>query len=87
MPSLDEKTIAGLRCSEVLARLSDFIDGELEADVRRRVVEHVQGCTWCEEFGGRFSSIVQRLRQLSEDEVMDDEVARRLRDRLDREIR
>lgn len=58
----NEKVIGGLSCSEVLARLSDYVDGDLPAAERARVDEHLRGCDACARFGGEFRSTVQALR-------------------------
>lgn len=78
-----EQIVAGLSCTRVLALLSDFIDGELESAARDQVVAHLQGCDWCERFGGRFARVVADLRRsLQEPEPLSTEVADRLRDAI-----
>lgn len=59
---MTERTVAGLRCSEVLARLSDYIDGELDAADVKDIEEHLLGCPNCERFGKNFGSMVVALR-------------------------
>jgi anti-sigma factor RsiW len=82
-----ERLVAGLRCSEVLAELSEYLDGGLPVARREQIETHVRGCAFCEEFGGRFSAVVQLLRRrLAVPEPLDVEVAARLRDRLRRDI-
>ena len=58
-----ERVIAGLACSEVLALLSDYVDGELAAEDRGRVEAHVRACDNCERFGGAFAAVVRGLRR------------------------
>jgi anti-sigma factor RsiW len=60
----NEKVIAGLSCSDVLARLSDYVDGELAPEERARVEEHLRGCDGCARFGGEFRATVRALRTL-----------------------
>lgn len=80
-----EREVAGLWCGQVLERLSDYMDGELEPGDRARVEAHVQGCALCEAFGGRFVGVIQRLRRgLGAPEPMREEVADRLVERLAR---
>jgi anti-sigma factor (TIGR02949 family) len=56
-----EQVIAGLSCSDVLARLSDYVDGELAAGDRARVEVHLAGCDGCARFGGEFAATVGAL--------------------------
>jgi anti-sigma factor RsiW len=58
----DEKVVGGLSCSQVLERLSDYVDGELSADARAQVEAHLRGCDRCERFGGEFRATVRGLR-------------------------
>lgn len=55
--------MAGLRCSEVLARLSDYLDGDLPPPERLAVAEHLRGCDACARFGGEFSATLRSLRE------------------------
>lgn len=57
-----ERTIGGLRCSEVLADLTEYLDGRLDAETRMRIEAHVGGCTNCERFGGSFGKVVAAIR-------------------------
>ncbi len=82
-----EREVAGVRCGEVLADLSDYLDGELPAERRAQLEAHLRGCTVCERFGGSFSTAIQALRQ--EETVEATEVSRvfsRLRSRLEGEM-
>jgi anti-sigma factor (TIGR02949 family) len=54
--------VAGLRCAQVLAALSDYLDGELPPQDRAALEAHVQGCARCTRFGGRFAAVVTLLR-------------------------
>jgi anti-sigma factor RsiW len=38
------------RCMEVFARLSEYLDGELDETDCRLIEEHIQGCEPCLEF-------------------------------------
>lgn len=58
-----DREVAGIRCTEVLAVLSDYLDGELDAATRARVEAHVGGCDWCEHFGGQFAATVGALKR------------------------
>lgn len=73
------RLIGGLFCFEVLEGLSDYVDGELDADLRRRVEAHLEGCDECARFGDEFSTIVAALRERLRGKAdVSDEVARRL---------
>lgn len=58
-----EREVAGLRCGDVLAELSDFLDGELTAPRQAQVEAHLRGCDVCERFGGVFSAAIRALQQ------------------------
>lgn len=78
-----DRDVAGIRCTEVLAHLSDYVDDELTPDERSRIEAHLAGCDWCETFGGRFATVVGAIRkQLGHLDPIDDDARRRLRERL-----
>jgi anti-sigma factor RsiW len=58
----DEKVIAGLSCGDVLAVLSDYLDGDLPQGGRLQVEEHLRGCEGCARFGGEFTVTVRALK-------------------------
>lgn len=81
-PDMD-RTVAGVACRQVLAVLSDYVDGELASEEVRRVEAHLRGCDQCERFGGAFGRLVAGLRQeLAAAGPMDPAVSDRLRSRL-----
>jgi anti-sigma factor (TIGR02949 family) len=76
-----ERVVAGLRCTEVLALLVDYLDGELSPADARQLEAHVAGCDQCARFGGRYAGVVRGLQeQLAED--VPPEVVTRLTARL-----
>jgi anti-sigma factor RsiW len=80
----EDRLVGGLRCSDVLARLSDYVDGELDAAERERVDAHLAGCDVCERFGGAFAETVGALRRaLGASPPVDSAIAERLRRRID----
>lgn len=80
---MTERTVAGLRCSEVLAKLSDYLDGEASDSDRSQIDAHLAGCDWCERFGGEFAGAVNALRRLVGEDITV-EMSSRLRERLGR---
>ncbi len=79
-----EREVAGVRCGEVLADLSEYLDGELPAERRAQLEAHLRGCTVCERFGGSFSTAIQALRQEETLEASEaSNVFSRLRSRLE----
>jgi anti-sigma factor RsiW len=82
----NEKVIAGLSCSDVLARLSDYVDGDLPAEERGRVEDHLRACEGCARFGGEFAATVRGLRaHLGAPVSLSGELEERLRRALDDE--
>ena len=85
-PPQDEKVISGLSCGDVLARLSDDLDGDLPAEDRAQVEGHLRGCEGCARFGGEFRSTVRALRaHLARADRLPEPLLRRLRLALDGE--
>ena len=79
----DERVVAGLACSDVLADLSRLLDGELPEAEASRLAGHVAGCDVCERFGRRFAGVIRDLRDgLGEPEPLEEAVAERLRARI-----
>ena len=82
MPDPD-RVVAGIRCRKVLALLSDYLDGDLPESRVDQILDHVAGCDWCEQFGGRFADTVRRLRlTLKDAPPIPEDVADRLSARL-----
>jgi anti-sigma factor RsiW len=61
MPDLD-RLVAGLRCRDVLADLSEFLDGNLAPERVTAIQAHLAGCDTCARFGGNVGEIVAALR-------------------------
>jgi anti-sigma factor RsiW len=57
----NERMAGGLRCSQVLALLSEFADGELEAPVVEQIRAHVGECPNCLRFGGSFQKMLEAI--------------------------
>ena len=59
----NEREVGGLTCSAVLARLGDYVDGDVPASEQAVIAAHLRGCSVCERFGGRYASAVHRARE------------------------
>lgn len=62
MPDLD-RMVAGLRCREVLADLSDFLDGLLSETRVAAIRAHLAECTSCARFGTEVAQVLAALRE------------------------
>lgn len=60
----EPRTVAGISCFEVLAQLSDYVDGTLSDEARRQVEAHLAGCDACTAFGGEFTSVLEAARRV-----------------------
>lgn len=78
-----ERTVAGLTCSDVLADLSRYLDGELAPERRTQIENHVSECGDCAAFGQAFGGMIAAVRaRLREPEPVPAEIAERLRTAL-----
>jgi RNA polymerase sigma-70 factor (ECF subfamily) len=77
----EERLVAGLHCGEVLADLTEHLDGRLSRDRAERIDEHLAGCAACRRFGGEITAVVRALRELP-DEPLPPEVEERLAEGL-----
>jgi anti-sigma factor RsiW len=86
MVTPNERLVAGMKCGEVLALLSDFLDGDASPATRDQIIAHLRGCDWCATFGGRFSAVIESLRrELRDAAPLDADVTARLLARLTKE--
>lgn len=57
--------VAGVRCREVLADLSDYLDGALPPARVGVLQAHLAECSNCARFGGHIAHTLATLRQVS----------------------
>jgi anti-sigma factor RsiW len=75
--------VAGLRCRDVLADLSDYLDGALGAERVAAIQRHLAGCDRCARFGTGVGGILEALRAgLAAPPAVPSATASRLRARL-----
>lgn len=81
----DEREVAGLTCGQVMAVLSDVVDGGIVPALGARVEAHVAGCGRCARFGEQFVTLLQAMRrQLARPDEVPDAVLARVRAALPR---
>lgn len=51
-------------CEEVLARLSELLDGELGEEAAARIVLHLAACTGCARFAAELAATIDALHRL-----------------------
>jgi len=82
-----DREVGGIRCLKVLELLPDYLEDELDSEIKKKLEAHLKGCSWCERFGGSYSGTVADIRRLLRDpEPLDEEVRKRLARRLDDEL-
>ena len=84
MPDAGLDTIvAGVRCRDVLADLSAYLDGELAPERLSTLQSHLAGCDRCSRFGGQVGRLLADLRDgLRTPLPLTDEAATRLHARV-----
>lgn len=56
--------VAGVRCRDVLAELSDYLDGTLTPARVTELQAHLAGCENCARFGGHIARTLATLREV-----------------------
>jgi predicted anti-sigma-YlaC factor YlaD len=81
-----DREVGGIRCREVLELLSSYLEGDVAESEKRRIDAHLLECDHCMRFGGDFGKAMEALRrELRSAPTLDEDVARRLRERLAKE--
>jgi anti-sigma factor RsiW len=62
-------TEPNLRCIEVVELVSDYLDGQLDDETRRRVQEHLVLCPACQVYVEQVRDTVRVLGRLPADEL------------------
>lgn len=81
------REVGGLWCMDVLALLSDYLDGQLDPDLSDQVRAHLAGCRECERFGTGMRALLDLARESlvdEGDEAQDPEALDHLMRALDR---
>ena len=68
-------TEPGLLCIEVVELVSDYLDGKLDPETRRRVEEHLALCPACRVYVEQVRDTVRALGRLPADELPEHAVA------------
>lgn len=55
--------MAGLTCSQVMAVLSEVVDGAIAPELGAQVEAHVAGCGHCARFGREFVTLLEAMRR------------------------
>jgi RNA polymerase sigma-70 factor (ECF subfamily) len=63
-PAAEDRVIAGLHCGEVLADLTEHLDGRLAGERAQQVDEHLDGCAPCRRVAGDLAAAVRAVRQV-----------------------
>jgi anti-sigma factor RsiW len=71
-----ERIVAGLHCGEVLADLTEHLDGRLGRERATRIEEHLDACEPCRRFAGGIAAAVRALRELPDEPLPPDVEAR-----------
>jgi anti-sigma factor (TIGR02949 family) len=67
-----------VKCSNLLGNLSDYIDGELQAELCMQIEEHMKTCENCRVVVNTLKKTVELYEKCSEDAELPGEVKERL---------
>ena len=74
------------QCKQLLGNLSDYIDGDLQAELCAELEQHLQGCDNCRIVVNTLRKTVELYRETNEQVVLPDDVRERLFNKLNLEL-
>jgi anti-sigma factor RsiW len=72
-----------LTCQELVELVTDYLEGRLAAEERRRFEDHLAGCAGCQAYVEQMRALVEELGRMPEPEVpagLQDELLAAFRD-------
>ena len=70
------------QCKHLLGSLSDYIDGELQAELCAELEKHIEGCDNCRIVVNTLRKTVELYRETNEQVVLPEDVRQRLFNKL-----
>jgi anti-sigma factor RsiW len=58
-----------LRCIDFVERVTDYLDGAVEDDERRRIDKHLEGCQGCRTTLDQFQTLIRLAGRLTAEDV------------------
>jgi predicted anti-sigma-YlaC factor YlaD len=58
-----------LRCIEFVERVTEYLDGAVKDDERRRIDEHLEGCQGCRATLDQFQTLIRLAGRLTAEDV------------------
>jgi anti-sigma factor RsiW len=65
----------GLTCHEVVELVSDYLEGALPPEDRRRVEEHLSGCDGCTRYLAQMRETIRLTGMLTEEQIPEEQKA------------
>ncbi len=63
----------GLTCHEVVELVTDYLEGALPEDTRRRVEEHLEDCDGCTRYLEQMRETIRLTGMLSEEQIPEEQ--------------
>jgi anti-sigma factor RsiW len=71
--STPTSTEEGLTCHEVVELVTDYLEGALPPEERRRVEEHLSGCDGCTRYLAQMRETIRLTGMLTEEQIPEDQ--------------